>query len=203
MSIWPVPIPDWFFPWARWYLGRDEFDGHQQDPKRRPKGAPDTIPYWAWARLNVLVGKPIPTPPPAPPAKADPALEKARKMLTYARTFDGPYVYGGEHDGSFNDDNVHGDFDCSSSTSLLLHKFDLLGSTHSQVSGWFESWGKPGRGEYVTVHANDEHVWVEFDLPEGYFRFDTSPHGDGPRGPRVRTSRRFDSTFAHRHPPAM
>jgi hypothetical protein len=161
------------------------------------------IPYWAWARLNVLIDKPIPAPSPEPPVKVDEELEKAKKMLAFCRTFDGPYVYGGEHDGSFKDDNVHGAFDCSSSTSLLMHKFDLLGSTHSQVSDWFERWGESGRGKYVTVHANDEHVWVEFSLPEkdgGYFRFDTSPHGDGPRGPRVRESRRFDSTFVHRHP---
>jgi hypothetical protein len=112
-------------------------------------------------------------------------------------------VYGGEHDWTFKDDDVRDGFDCSSSTSFLFHMFGLLGSTRAQVSGWFETWGQHGRGEYVTVHANDEHVWVEFNLPEGYFRFDTSPHGDGVRGPRVRTSRRFDSTFVHRHPAGL
>lgn len=204
MTIWPIPIPGWFWTWARWWLGHDEFEGHQQDPKVRPKDAPALIPYWAWARLCVLVGKPIPPPPPEPPPQpTDPALVKARQMLAFAKTFDGPYVYGAEHDGSFYDDNVHGAFDCSSSTSLLMHKFGLLGSTHSQVSDWFERWGNPGRGKYVTVHANDEHVWVEFNLPEGYYRFDTSPHGCGERGPRVRTCRRFDSTFVHRHPAGL
>jgi hypothetical protein len=133
----------------------------------------------------------------------DSALAKARKMLAYCRLFDGPYVYGGEHDRTLADDTPHGNFDCSSSTSLLMYRFGILGSDRAQVSEWFESWGQSGRGKYVTVHANGDHVWTEFSLPEGYFRFDTSPHGDGPRGPRVRTSRRFDSSFVHRHPAGM
>lgn len=130
-------------------------------------------------------------------------LEKARNMLAFCRKFEGPYVYGGEHDASFLDDDFRDGFDCSSSTSYLLWKFGLLGKSQPHVSSWFESWGESGRGKYITVHANDDHVWVEFTLPEGYYRFDTSPHGDGGRGPRVRTSRRTDSRFVHRHPKGM
>lgn len=200
MSLWPTPVPSWFWTWARWYLGREEFAGHARDPRRRPHDAPATIPFWAWARLAVLVGKPIPTPPPPP---VDLALAKARAMLSYCRKFTGPYGYGSEHDSTLADDNLDGAFDCSSSTSKLLYQFGLLGSDRAQVSGWFERWGEAGRGRYVTVHANDDHVWVEFTLPEGYCRFDTSPHGDGPRGARVRTRRRFDSTFVHRHPKGL
>lgn len=135
--------------------------------------------------------------------KALEPLEKARRMLEFCRKFEGPYVYGGEHDGSFLDDDFLDGFDCSSSTSYLMWKFGLLGSTSPQVSQWFETWGESGRGKYITVHANADHVWTEFNLPEGYFRFDTSPHGDGPRGPRVRTLKRSDSGFVHRHPKGM
>jgi hypothetical protein len=71
------------------------------------------------------------------------------------------------------------------------------------VSSWFETWGEAGRGKYITIHANYEHVWMEFSLPEGYFRFDTSPHGDGGSGPRVRTRERSDYNFVHRHPKNM
>lgn len=130
-------------------------------------------------------------------------LEKARAMLAFCRNFDGPYIYGAEHDESFLDDNVHDGFDCSSSTSYLFWKFGLLGATRPQVSSWFETWGLSGRGKYITVHANADHVWTEFSLPEGYFRFDTSPQGDGGRGPRVRTRRRYDTGFIHRHPKGM
>lgn len=130
-------------------------------------------------------------------------LEKAREMLAFCHKFVGPYIYGAEHDGSFLDDDFRDGFDCSSSNSYLFWKFGLLGSSRSQVSSWFETWGVSGRGKYITVHANGDHVWTEFSLPEGYFRFDTSPQGDGGRGPRVRTLRRSDAGFVHRHPKGM
>jgi len=34
--------PAWLWEWLRWYLTTD------RDPKKRPKGAPDKIPQWAW-----------------------------------------------------------------------------------------------------------------------------------------------------------
>lgn len=208
-KVWPTPIPKWFWSWACWYLGRDQFEGRRRDPKVRPKDAPKRIPFWAWARLAVLLGKDPPKPPPPPPVKADPALVKARALLAFCRRFDGPYVFAAEHDGSFADDTVHSAFDCSSSTSFALWTLDLLGSDRAHNSTWFMSWGLAGRGRYVTVHANAEHVWIEFNLPAdagadaGYHRFDTSPHRDGPRGPRVRSRTRFDSGFYHRHPAGL
>lgn len=130
-------------------------------------------------------------------------LERARAILEFCRGFEGPYIYGGQHDGSFlNDDRTDG-FDCSSSTSYVLWKYGVLGVSSPQVSEWFETWALSGRGKYLTVHANLDHVWIEFSLPEGYFRFDTSPHGDGGRGPRVRTKKRSDAGFVHRHPKDM
>jgi hypothetical protein len=131
------------------------------------------------------------------------ALLKVRTMLAFCKRFDGPYLYGGEHDGSFADDDVHDAFDCSSSTSFLLWKFGLLGSDRSHVSGWFESWAEPGRGKYITIHAIGDHVWVEFNIEGAYYRFDTSPHGDGVAGPRLRTQRRSDWRFIHRHPKGL
>ena len=203
MSIWPIPLPDWYWAWAEWYLGRGAYKQHKRDPKWRPGNVPAKIPYWAWARLAVQTGNPIPPKPPAPPPKPIPTvdrqLKKARDMLAYGRTFTGHYLYGGGHGQKAEDLNPSMNLDCSSSTSLLLSRFGLLDSAWVQVSGWFESWRTYGTGKYVTVHANREHVWVEFDLPEGYFRFDTSPHGDGTAGPRVRTRRRSDRRFYHRH----
>lgn len=195
---WPTPIPSWFWTWARWRLGRDEFKGHANDPKLRPKTAPDRIPYWAWAKLAVMLGKPVPKPP--KPRPVDPALVKARDMLAWARGFTGSYKLGGGHGIPLV--NVYRDqrLDCSSSSSLLLYHFGLLDSDYAHVSGWYETWDATGRGRYVTVHAAGDHMWVEFALPEGWWRFDTSPHGDGPSGPRVRASRRSDSRFVHRHP---
>ncbi len=206
MSIWPVPLPDWFWAWAEWRLGRGAYKGHGADPKWRPGNVPDKIPYWAWARLAVLLGEKPPPPPPAPPKPpptTDPALIEARKMLAYCRKFTGFYLYGGGHGVRAETIEPWMNLDCSSSTSGALYEFGLLGSEWVQVSGWFETWGLSGPGKYVTVHASDVHVWVAFDLPEGYFRFDTSPHGDGQRGPRVRASHRFESGFIHRHPAGL
>ncbi len=200
---WPVPLPAWWWTWARWRLGRSEFRGHANDPKYRPKDAPAKIPWWAWARLAVFLGKPVPPKPKPPKPQADPALMQARAMLDWARGFTGTYIFGGGHGRPLTSLSRAEGLDCSSSTSLLLWHFGLYTGNYAQVSGWYETWAVNGRGRYVTVHANDDHVWVEFDLPEGYFRFDTSPHGDGPRGPRVRTKRRFDSGFVHRHPAGL
>ena len=130
----------------------------------------------------------------------DKPLAKVRELLAFCRKFDHGYVYGGEHDASFLDDNPHLGYDCSSSTSYALWKVGLLGVNQAQVSSWFESWGKNGRGKYLTIHCNSDHVWMEFSLPEGYFRFDTSPQGQGAQGPRVRTLQRSNYGFVHRHP---
>ena len=44
---WPVPIPRWFWQWARWRLrGRSGV---------RPRAAPPQIPRWAWRRLAALL----------------------------------------------------------------------------------------------------------------------------------------------------
>lgn len=194
----PVRIPDWFWAWAEWRLGRGAYKGHAKDPKMRPAIVPAKIPFWAWAKLAIMTGAPVPEEPPTP-IENDTALVLARSMLLYARGFTGFYLFGGGHGVKVDTLDRSRNLDCSSSTSLLLGHFGLLGSEWVQVSEWFDNWEHAGLGKYVTVHSNDDHVWVEFDLPEGYFRFDTSPHGDGPTGPRVRTKERFTSTFAHRH----
>lgn len=136
-------------------------------------------------------------------SQVDQELEDARRLLAYCRTFTGGYRLGGGHGRPLATLDPDMDLDCSSSTSLALWKLGLYTDDVAQVSGEYRTWADRGRGRYVTVHANVEHVWIEFSLPEGYFRFDTSPHGDGDRGPRVRGSRRFDRSFAHRHPPGL
>lgn len=47
LTKWPVPIPAWFWEWAKWKL--------QGSPEgKRPASAPKLIPLWAWARLKAL-----------------------------------------------------------------------------------------------------------------------------------------------------
>lgn len=67
---WRVPIPNWFWVWARWYLHRAEFlDEPFRSEDARPEAAPDRIPEWAWRRLRVLLGQ---APPPEPLPEPEP-----------------------------------------------------------------------------------------------------------------------------------
>lgn len=152
MRVWPVPIPDWYWRWAEWWLGRGAYKQHKRDLEWRPGNVPARIPYWAWARLAAQMGNPIPPKPkpkpvPKPPPTVDKQLAKARDMLAYARGFTGHYLYGGGHGQKAEDLNRQMNLDCSSSTSLLLSEFGLLDSEWVQVSGWFESWGLYGTGK--------------------------------------------------------
>lgn len=199
-------IPDWAWALRAWHL--------QGRVDERPATAPKRVPAWYWLwyawrswadkHPNAKDAHPKPPTPPKPiPVPTDPALVKAHTLLATCRRFTGRYVYGGGHGPALVNLTHYEGLDCSSSTSLALNDVGLMPSTVAQVSTWFEMYGDPGRGRYVTIHASGEHVWVEFNLPEGYFRFDTSPHGDGPNGPRVRTLRRSDTTFVSRHPKGL
>ena len=98
--------------------------------------------------------------------------------------------------------------DCSSSCSWALLKagFPLPGGISwggwAPVSGQFESWGVGGEGKYFTVWCSGEHIWLRF---HGFpmWRFDTSPHGDGPSGPQLRKTPRSTDTFMARHWPGL
>ena len=54
---WPLRIPGWFWPWARWYLGHAEFAGEARNPALRPAAAPRPIPDWAWRRLGPFLDR--------------------------------------------------------------------------------------------------------------------------------------------------
>lgn len=45
---WPVPIPAWFWEWAKWRIAG-------APAGQRPKDAPWFIPPWAWRRLTALL----------------------------------------------------------------------------------------------------------------------------------------------------
>jgi hypothetical protein len=55
---WPIPIPSWYWAWARWYLHRGEFaDRPPRSEASRPAAAPRRIPNWGWRRLTAIVGR--------------------------------------------------------------------------------------------------------------------------------------------------
>ncbi len=121
-----------------------------------------------------------------------------------------PYVWGGGHatagkpDGGTGRDSGVG-YDCSGYTAACLLAGGFLpDSWKSGVPGSseFEHLGESGQGQYMTIWANAEHVWIEFHL-EGRkgARADTSSQGDGGSGPHLRNSRRSTAGFVARHFP--
>ncbi len=102
-----------------------------------------------------------------------------------------PYVWGGGH-GSFVDSG----YDCSGSVSYALAAAGLLDSP--LVSGQFARWGAPGPGKWVTIYANDGHVFMYV----AGLRFDTSGR-DGPFGSRWQNAPRSLAGFEIRHPPGL
>jgi cell wall-associated NlpC family hydrolase len=99
-----------------------------------------------------------------------------------------PYIWGGGH-GSFVDSG----YDCSGSVSYALAAAGILDSP--LVSGQFAKWGAPGPGKWVTIYANDGHVFMYV----AGLRFDTSGR-DGPFGSRWQNAPRSLAGFEVRHP---
>jgi hypothetical protein len=104
-----------------------------------------------------------------------------------------PYIYGGGH-GKWNDTG----YDCSGSVSYVLHAAGLL--KVSMDSSEFETWGRRGLGQWITVYTNPGHAFIEI----AGIRFDTSaeqdpnpPSGTGPRWRPVMTD---TAGFEARHP---
>ena len=107
-----------------------------------------------------------------------------------------PYIYGGGH-GKWNDLG----YDCSGSVSYVLHAAGLL--KVSMDSSEFETWGRRGLGQWITVYTNPGHAFIEI----AGIRFDTSaeqdpnpPPGTGPRWRPVMTD---TAGFLARHPAGL
>jgi peptidoglycan hydrolase-like protein with peptidoglycan-binding domain len=102
-----------------------------------------------------------------------------------------PYVYGGGHTDDFQDSG----YDCSGSVSFALHGAGLLSAPLD--SGEFMSWGDEGPGQWVTIYANEGHMYM---VVAG-LRFDTS--GASASGSRWQTEGRSSSGYVVRHPPGL
>ncbi|HEV2061321.1 MAG TPA: hypothetical protein VGR12_00600, partial [Solirubrobacteraceae bacterium] len=66
-----------------------------------------------------------------------------------------------------------------------------------RASSGFESYGRPGAGEWISVYANAGHAYVVI----AGLRFDTS--GRGEEGPRWRPEKRSARGYVVRHPPGL
>jgi hypothetical protein len=120
-----------------------------------------------------------------------PALVK--RVIAAANQIDGrPYVWGGGHASWF----THG-YDCSGAVGYALHGADLLATT--MVSGQLAYWGEAGVGRWITVYANDEHVFM---VVAG-LRFDTRDAPPGVSGPRWHQASADPRGFVARHPAGL
>lgn len=102
-----------------------------------------------------------------------------------------PYRLGGGH-ARFPNDSA---YDCSGSISYLLY---FAGALRSPLdSGGFMSWGRPGKGRWITIYANRGHAFM---VVNGR-RYDTSMRGRG--GSRWSSRMRSTAGYAVRHPPGL
>jgi hypothetical protein len=101
-----------------------------------------------------------------------------------------PYKWGGGH-GRWQDTG----YDCSGSVSFALAAAGLLDGP--LASGPLMSWGKPGKGKWVTIYANSGHVYLEV----AGIRFDTS--GQRATGSRWQNELRTNAGFVARHPAGL
>jgi peptidoglycan hydrolase-like protein with peptidoglycan-binding domain len=102
-----------------------------------------------------------------------------------------PYKYGGGHTDDFQDSG----YDCSGSVSFALHGAGLLRAPLD--SGEFMSWGQSGPGQWVTIYANESHMYM---IVAG-LRYDTSGASDS--GSRWQSAGRSSSGYTVRHPPGL
>jgi len=101
-----------------------------------------------------------------------------------------PYKWGGGH-GRWRDTG----YDCSGTVSYVLHAAGLLKA--SRDSTGLMSFGKRGRGAWITVYAHGGHTYMEI----AGLRFDTS--GRGEEGPRWRLEPRSARGYVKRHPAGL
>jgi cell wall-associated NlpC family hydrolase len=120
--------------------------------------------------------------PPSAPPEVKAVIEAGNEIATK------PYKYGGGH-ARFPEDSG---YDCSGSMSYALHGGKFL-KTPMDSTG-FMSWGKAGKGRWITTYAHGGHSYM---VVAG-LRFDTS--GLKQDGSRWHKSSRSSSGFTVRHP---
>jgi hypothetical protein len=55
---WPIPVPPWFWVWARWQRERFLYATRAKWMHARPVNAPKRVPDWAWVRLAAMTPRP-------------------------------------------------------------------------------------------------------------------------------------------------
>ena len=115
------------------------------------------------------------------------------------------YRLGGGHFKPLTSIGARDPLDCSAAASLILARAGLLELGPAWVSGRLaEAWGEPDEGRYVTVWANEEHVWIEFKLDADHGeRFDPTPSRLAPNSNWMPTKQGPTRDFIPRHWPGL
>jgi hypothetical protein len=141
-------------------------------------------------------------------AAADDRIAKVYQAAQAMHAKRYPYRYGGGHGScgtpSGGKEGPQPGFDCSSSTCAILAAGELGYSYGGRVdvSGTMgRSWGAAGRGKYMTVWANDIHVWVMFHGvgKPGDEHFGTGDWGKGWTGAGFNPNMHHTNGFTARH----
>ncbi len=161
-----------------------------QDPALCTPGSATGVPLTPGQRARLL-----PNGLAAAPASAPAAV---KGIIAAGNQIVGkPYEYGGGHGLPLSE--IAPSYDCSSSVEHLLYGGHLLPVSYDAASGTLESFGDPGPGQWVTIYASADHVFMYV----AGLRWDThnaAGPGDGSTGigwhPLVRSS----AGFVARHP---
>jgi cell wall-associated NlpC family hydrolase len=133
-------------------------------------------------------------------APADAPLAVKEMIASGNQIVGKPYVYGGGHGLPLSE--IAPVYDCSSSVEHLLYGGGLLGANFGAASGTLESFGDPGPGEWVTLYANPDHVFM-YVAGLRWDTHDAAGPGDGSGGigwhPLIRSS----AGFVARHPAGL
>jgi hypothetical protein len=127
--------------------------------------------------------------PPAAPSRVAAIINAANSV---ARK---PYVYGGGHGRLAGETFVDTAYDCSGSVSFALAAAGLI--DRPMDSSTLASFGRPGRGRWVTIYANAGHAFMTV----AGLRFDTS--GRDADGSRWQARSRTVAGFTARHPAGL
>lgn len=114
-----------------------------------------------------------------------------------------PYVWGGGHARAGTPSG--GGYDCSGAVGAVLAAARLgfkPGDPVPSSGVMAQSWGRPGKGKYLTMYANAGHVFLVFDMPgEGPRHFGTGDWGKGWRGGGFNPRMHPTDGFVARHWP--
>lgn len=119
------------------------------------------------------------------PAKVKRAIAAGNKIAGK------PYVYGGGH-GSWKDNG----YDCSGAVSYVLGKPGARVLKAPMPSGSFSSFGRAGKGKWITTYSNSGHMYV---MVAG-LRFESHTQGDGPSWSKQKATK---GGYVKRHPKSL